>query len=481
VSVRVLLTDFEPVIANQLHAAAWQHAAALQREVPGIEAFPSWHDSEFGAVTRVLMWPFVRSRLSRIVKRWNDAAGSTVADVASGFRFSPGTWPAIAVSKASLRLKWWPPTRMWPATHHQKMVIVDRHILYTGGLDIDPRRMDDLEHDRPANETWFDCAVLIRGDIAIDAARFFCSLWNEEVARALKMHSLAFARLNLNAPSAMAILPATEPPARLGSGDGNAAKKVRLLLTRSVACPSVFSYRPRSNQTDIKEQVLDWILAARSLVYIETQFLRDRDVGNALLKAAQLAPLLRIVIVMPAAPEVIAFGDPGKADRHGDYLQVSILQKLIGRVGERLTLLSLAQTRAGRSDQERDTLLGAPIIYVHSKLMVIDRRYAIVGSANLNGRSLHTDTEAALALDDRETACALLQTLLNHHTGPSSVTLVSVEKFVDDIDLATQLNRLASRESQRWPQDRETFVLPYPMEIARQTCSRARWIPDQLV
>ena len=42
-------------------------------------------------------------------------------------------------------------------------------------------------------------------------------------------------------------------------------------------------------------------------------------------------------------------------------------------------------------------------IYVHSKMMIVDDNTAIVGSANINDRSLlgHRDTELAVVIEDR--------------------------------------------------------------------------------
>lgn len=44
------------------------------------------------------------------------------------------------------------------------------------------------------------------------------------------------------------------------------------------------------------------------------------------------------------------------------------------------------------------------IIYVHSKLMIIDDRMAICGSANINDRSLlgHRDSEVGIVINDLE-------------------------------------------------------------------------------
>ena len=56
-----------------------------------------------------------------------------------------------------------------PATHHQKLAAFDEEWLFIGGLDLDERRWDTPEHDRPGPETWHDVAVLVQGRAAADA------------------------------------------------------------------------------------------------------------------------------------------------------------------------------------------------------------------------------------------------------------------------------------------------------------------------
>jgi phosphatidylserine/phosphatidylglycerophosphate/cardiolipin synthase-like enzyme len=65
----------------------------------------------------------------------------------------------------------------------------------------------------------------------------------------------------------------------------------------------------------------------------------------------------------------------------------------------------------------RDTpavLSGSPIIYLHSKVLVTDRDFAMVGSANLNGRSMRWDTEAALRISQRPRIEKLWRELAQH-------------------------------------------------------------------
>ncbi len=51
------------------------------------------------------------------------------------------------------------------------------------------------------------------------------------------------------------------------------------------------------------------------------------------------------------------------------------------------------------------------IIYIHSKLMVVDDEYAVIGSANLNDRSMNGDRDSEVDVVVHDTARAT--TLIN--------------------------------------------------------------------
>ena len=71
VRVRILLTDFEPIVANTLHAQAW---SALEGFVKAGDAagagdnlsvIAGLHPGELGKIIRLVFWPALRFRLHR--------------------------------------------------------------------------------------------------------------------------------------------------------------------------------------------------------------------------------------------------------------------------------------------------------------------------------------------------------------------------------------------------------------------------------
>ena len=58
-------------------------------------------------------------------------------------------------------------------------------------------------------------------------------------------------------------------------------------------------------------------------------------------------------------------------------------------------------------------------IYVHSKLLVVDDVFSLLSSANINTRSMHTDSELGVAMPDPELAKQWREELWGLHAGRS--------------------------------------------------------------
>lgn len=67
--------------------------------------------------------------------------------------------------------------------------------------------------------------------------------------------------------------------------------------------------------------------------------------------------------------------------------------------------------------QETYSCGGGEQVYPHSKLMIVDDTWAIVGSANANGKSFVTDEEISVAIHDRDYATKLRKMLFKEHIG----------------------------------------------------------------
>lgn len=85
---------------------------------------------------------------------------------------------------------------------------------------------------------------------------------------------------------------------------------------------------------------------------------------------------------------------------------------------------------------EAEAALGAPPlkarykhIYVHSKLLLVDDLYTLLSSANINVRSMHSDSELGIAQPNPDLARAMREELWGAHAGKLKVTSEESHKF----------------------------------------------------
>jgi phosphatidylserine/phosphatidylglycerophosphate/cardiolipin synthase-like enzyme len=125
---------------------------------------------------------------------------------------------------------------------------------------------------------------------------------------------------------------------------------------------------------------------ARSLIYVEDQYLWSEQIAALLARALERAPELRVIAVVPRFP-----------DRDGTFSGPP------NRIGQELAMgrvMRVARDRIAVYDVESET--GWPI-YVHAKVCVVDDVWAAVGSDNLNRRSWTHDSELSCAVMDETT------------------------------------------------------------------------------
>jgi phosphatidylserine/phosphatidylglycerophosphate/cardiolipin synthase-like enzyme len=473
VELRLLLTDFEPMAAGALHRASWDAvktlygaAERLKLDAPErLQVMAVLHEGEFGKVMRRLFWPFVRMRLVRLRRASeNGTQARPVSD-------SPGLWTHLRRRGPQLYVRDWPPKRLWPATYHQKVAVIDGESLVIGGLDVNERRWDDPDHDRPAEETWHDVSLLARGPVVGDALAHLVALWNHEVPRFNARVTRLGAPFGNVLRTVSRLAPVEAPPA-------NNAEPPRARLVRTVSrrSRSPFALGPRTHVREIEMAQLALFESARSLLYVETQFLRSRPLSEALARIADRNKALHLILLLPAAPDDIAFeGNTGPDARHGEWLQTRALSLLRNAFGERMGVFTLAQTRPGEERHERDAVNGRAVVYIHAKVTIADGTRAIVSSGNLNGRSLRWDTEAGLVWEDRREVAAFQDRLWRAHLrsrfaagrlhGPDALAMW----------------REAARDGMAGEHAPDCFVLPYPEERARAFARRVWYIPHNLV
>lgn len=480
VSVRILLTDFEPVLADYLHAGSWSTFRSL-REV--VERLPEQdrerlqlmviqHEGEIGWGWRQLMRLLLRRRIRSVVEKLLDKKRHKDG----GFDTRPGLWRYVKWREKKPRAwKPAPPPRLWPATYHQKFVVVDGEKTIIGGLDLDDRRWDDRRHHQRADRTWHDISALIEGPIVADAGDHFSRLWNREMPR----YRTVVEEWTSDCGRRLMLDPLTEITGELPPPGPAGSAKVQLVRTLSRKSDALFAVGPLHGIREVKAAHRELIRSASKQLYIEAQFFRSKDAADWVEEALRASSDLEVIILIANTPEEIAFEKQTKnlAHRHGEYLQSRSLGRLLRKAGhERVGLFTLAKHESVEADEKqfedsRGTAFGSGLIHIHAKLLVADDEACLLSSANINGRSFEWDTELGTIWREPDAVADFKRRLWLQLFGgflPEGMNLQGWR----DIAIA---NSLAE------PEDRKGFVLPYQLARARRFARPYWFIPDDLV
>ncbi|MCL7042916.1 hypothetical protein MKW94_009624 [Papaver nudicaule] len=192
---------------------------------------------------------------------------------------------------------------------------------------------------------------------------------------------------------------------------------------------SVSQWSAGTSQTEdsIHNAYCSLIDQAEHYIYIENQFFisglsQDEIIKNRVLEALYKRIIradkerkcFRVIIVIPLLPDFEGGLDGGGSASagaliHWQYRTIcrgrhSILQNLYEVLGPRtrdyISFYSLRNYGRLRDDGP----LVTNQVYVHSKLMIIDDRTALIGSSNINDRSLlgSRDSEIGIVIEDKE-------------------------------------------------------------------------------
>lgn len=455
VAIHFTLSDVDSIARPMMHRDAWRSvrmfsaAAAVAEPGARLTVQAARHPARTGLAIRLAVWPYVLKRLFDTTRELNRMPAQVRA---ANLRDMPDYAGLVRVgTDGRLRPRVWALPQLHPLTHHQKMAVIDRRLLYIGGLDLDERRFDTPQHRQDADQTWHDVQIMHDDPAVVAAAQAHLEGFLQSVRSGVA-----------NAPS---------PPF------------LRTLSRSRAFAP--FHFGPARKHAEIAAAHHALIGRSRRLIYLETQYFRDRSLARALAGRALAEPGLELILIIPSAPEEVAFSDrPGSDSRLGEHLQARCLRIIRKAFGKRLLVLSPAQRRgAPRPPEpepepegaERARLREAPIVYVHAKVSIFDTAAAIVSSANLNGRSLYWDTEAGVLLDAPEDVAHLRERVMRHwlpeDAGPDHL----------DPDTALALWRtLAWANARRAPDVRRGFLLPHDFAAAERFGHPLPVIPEEM-
>jgi phospholipase D1/2 len=264
--------------------------------------------------------------------------------------------------------------------HHQKIVVIDDAVAFSGGIDLTSRRWDTCEH-APQNQhrvmagapypPFHDVMMAVEGPAARALGDLFRDRWQRATHETLdppRTKRSVFWRAG--AHPAGTIWPASmDTPLR----------DVAIGIARTA--PAVNN---SGGVREVEALYLETIAAARDSIYIENQYFTADKVGDAL--AARLGE--------PNGPEVVVVL---RELSHG-WLEEVTMQTLRTKLIQRLRAADV-HDRLRVDYPFIEGLKSGTCIDVHSKMMIVDDEIVRIGSANLANRSMGLDTECDLAIE----------------------------------------------------------------------------------
>lgn len=271
----------------------------------------------------------------------------------------------------------WDGTVPLGGSHHQKVAIIDGTVAFLGSQDLCQSRWDDSEHRaenplRASRGEWHrpyhEVQLAVTGAAARSLVDLFVWRWFGATGEELDPTRLILENDGLRIGRTFPVtLPM--PPARLA-------------LSRTI--PEV---QGRAPAFEVSELLVRAIERAEKLVYIESQYLTSCAVRDALLARMRdpARSRIEIVIVLPNKPEAL------KEEMTMGIPQVQLLRALKAEATASGHALGIYDVLAGGSEDV--------FVYIHSKLVIIDDRVFIVGSANFTNRSMAIDSEICAAYE----------------------------------------------------------------------------------
>ncbi|QSL67046.1 hypothetical protein MERGE_001433 [Pneumocystis wakefieldiae] len=352
--------------------------------------------------------------------------------------------------------------------HHEKIICVDEKISFIGGIDLCFGRWDSYEHvlydDKPSgwdekhnpipqcpkesliwpgkdysnprvhdffaldkpyedmyNRTlvprmaWHDISMQIVGQPARDIARHFVQRWNYHLRNKSPKRSIPFL-----VPPPDFTQEQLEKNRFLGTNE--------LQVLRSVGPWSVGT--PMKIEHSILNAYVKCIETSEHFIYIENQFfitssesegaIIENSIGDALvrriIKAYKNNEKWRAIIILPLLPGFqndidSQEGTSLRLIMHCQYRSIcrckySIFKRLEAAGIDPIRYIRIYSLRNWAKLGENGRLV-TEMVYVHAKCMIVDDRICIIGSANINERSMRGNRDSEIAAIVRDTEMQL--------------------------------------------------------------------------
>ena len=255
------------------------------------------------------------------------------------------------------------------SAQHQKIVVIDGVLAFSGGLDLTIRRWDTSAHaaddphrvdpDGKPYPPFHDVQCMVDGEAANCLREVAENRWRAAGCTVTKSAVVTGDRWPTSVPVQARGMTAGIARTGIATADEPAVHEVARLFEASINTADRF-------------------------IYIENQFTSTVDIARLLVQRMLDVPQLKVLIVTPKL--------------HSSWFESQAMQSgRCGFIGQFAAADVMDRVRfLYPSTRGPD---GAAAVMVHSKVMITDDRFLRIGSANLNNRSMGADTECDLAFE----------------------------------------------------------------------------------
>jgi phospholipase D1/2 len=331
--------------------------------------------------------------------------------------------------------------------HHQKIILIDDELVFSGGMDIARQRWDERGHrivEPERNDAngpygpYHDTHSVMDGPIVEHFSELVRWRWRRAAG-----YDAVPRRASTRKPS--------ERAASWPQGFTPHLSDIDCAIARTL--PLTLDTEP---VREIRQLYLDLIAQAEDLIYIENQFLTCPEIAQSLNRRLKTVPRLRALLVSSYNPQ-------GFLEREGMWAGRLAFKEEVERGVDpsrlRLVFPSIQDERTCNFYYKR----------IHSKILVVDDRFLLVSSSNITRRSLYLDTEcdvlfSASKAAHSEAIARLRNDLIAEHSGRTleQVALsLRQARGLDRLLLPSACGGYRLREI-----DDQVFVRPTPSPVA---------------
>ncbi|KAK5917206.1 hypothetical protein CgunFtcFv8_012113 [Champsocephalus gunnari] len=315
-------------------------------------------------------------------------------------------------------------TRFWHGKDYCNFV-------YRDWIQLEKPFDDFIDRYTTPRMPWHDIASVVHGRAARDVARHFIQRWNFTKIMKPKYRSLSYPFL----------LPKSHSTANDLRYQVPGCVNVKAQVLRSA---SDWSAGIKYHEESIHSAYVQVIAKSKHYIYIENQFFIScadnrtvyNKIGDAIieriLRAHKEGKKYRVYVVTPLLPGfegdiTTGGGNAIQAVMHFNYRtmirgEYSIISQLKKEMDDHwMNYISFAGLR---THAELEGRLVTELIYVHSKMLIADDNTVIIGSANINDRSMlgKRDSEVAVIIEDSEKVPSMMDGQ-EYEAGPYALQL----------------------------------------------------------